>query len=898
MGDPWVVNGLVRGIVFGRYFIVLGWIAISIGCVFPAMELNDYVSQDINPPPDTQSYRAREFLKEHFPTLAYGSGFALLATSTLGGLDLGTDPNYFNFDKAMEYACAGETLDFDRVNIPTWNTTANATLQAGWGSFRSTTEFGFPELVAKQYLGPGNRSTFALISFSSTYNTDETKSYDKFFSVAIANLTADYNLTGRVEVSVFGLPTFLREITDSTSEDLQVVFFIVLPLALAVFGFSLSSARLLVFPIATMAVSYCFSVAIFTGIAKVYPVNSMAPGIAVFVLLVFSLNYTYFLMSQYRRMVKVNRAEACDASLAVSHLMSHAGRAIFITGICTSFCGAGVCGFQAEVLRSFGMAIIVVSMGTLLVALTLVPALLAISPAFFAGSADAWINAVRPEDIADPSGTDEVGVKMNVHSLSENDDALPFHERWHLNVINFVSQSPNRYIIMFFVLFVAAVPMSFAGDGVSSNSLTQFMPRSSPLLPRWNALQEYFRAGEVFSYYLLIDSNEDLGEDYYANTQDMIQIMSERLPATSIANFDGITVSGVMNQNFTSSDLFPCFGDPNTPFCRYRLLCAFVLFLGTNTTSYFLVRLGFDPTSPLGADWYREATVLLPELEAKYNYSLYLDGYGGLTYDTVKLADDALPTIAGLTAAIVFVTITLAFGSLVIPLKVVATCSLTVATTYGLANIVYVRNFLSRLKLDCFDGSNHSIAWQIPLACFNIVAGLALSYDLLILVKILEQRWQGIDSQVAVIRGAAAVGREISVSALITIIVFSGLLVSEIPAINQMAFYFVVAAASQAFVYRLFFTPAVMSTLGQWNWWPMQLLSEYLTPPVVAPSDEPPPTLIDAEDYRRSIRRIAERRSMLGTYGTSGENREDSSVALIGAHPEHPPKSHARLSDR
>lgn len=906
MSDPWIVNGAVKGIVTARYFIVVGWIAIAIGCFFPASDLNKYVSQDINPPPDSQSYRAREFLKSNFPDIAFGSGFVLFSESLDGATDLGLDPNYANFDRAMEYAGSGQTLAFDRQTFPPWNATQNATLQSGWGSFRATMAAGFPPAAAMQYMGPGNRSAFVLISFNSSYSTDVTKSYDTFMELAIQNLTASYNLTGLVQSTFFGLPTFLRTITDSTSEDLQVVFFIVLPLALAVFGFSLSSVRLLVFPIATMTVSYCFSVAIFTGIAQTYPVNSMAPGIAIFVLLVFSLNYTYFLMSQFRRMIKINRSEACDAHLAVAHLISHAGRAIFITGICMSLCGAGVCGFQAEVLRSFGIAIIVVSLGTLLVSLTLVPAILAINPAFFAGAADSWVDAVRPEDIADPSGTDELGVKMNVTSLSEKDEAIPFHERWHLNVINFVSQTPNRYVIMLAILFLAMFPMSFAGDGVSSNSLTQFMPRSSTLLPRWAKLQQLFRAGEVFSFYLLIDSNEDVGELYYNNTREMIETMIDVLPETSIRNFDGMSVSGVLNEWFLDNQIFPCYMqlitdiNTTTPFCRYRLLSSFfspLFFSATTKASYFLVRLNFDPTSPLGASWYKKAVALIPEFEAKYNYSIYLDGYGGITFDTVALADDALPTIVGLTTAIIFVTITAAFGSLIIPLKVLLTTTLTVTTTYGFANIIYVRNFLSRLRLQAFDGSNHSIAWQIPLACFNIVVGIALSYDLLTLVKVLEQRWQGIDSQVAVIRGTAAVGREISVSALITTIVFSGLLVSEIPAINQMAFYFVVSAVVQAFIFRLFFTPALMSMLGQWNWWPMQLLSEFLTPPVVAPTNEPPPTLVDAEDYRRSIRRITQRNSMQKSYGTTSRE-QGAAEALIGAHPEYLPKSFSRLEDQ
>jgi len=126
----------------------------------------------------------------------------------------------------------------------------------------------------------------------------------------------------------------------------------------------------------------------------------------------------------------------------------------------------------------------------------------------------------------------------------------------------------------------------------------------------------------------------------------------------------------------------------------------------------------------------------------------------------------------------------------------------------------------------------------------------------------------------------ASVGREISVSAFITVIVFAGLLFSDIPAINEIAFYFIVVVLVDGFIYRLFLTPTMMSTLGEWNWWPIQLFSEILTPLLVEDNSGNDPTLRptfnDREDYRRSV--IRDRRSMMSP--TTGE-RDASAAALM-----------------
>lgn len=54
-------------------------------------------------------------------------------------------------------------------------------------------------------------------------------------------------------------------------------------------------------------------------------------------------------------------------------------------------------------------------------------------------------------------------------------------------------------------------------------------------------------------------------------------------------------------------------------------------------------------------------------------------------------------------------------------------------------------------------------------------------------------------------------------------IAFSGLLFSEIPALNQCALYLVVAVLFDTFVVRTLVVTAITGLVSDWNWWPSKM---------------------------------------------------------------------------
>lgn len=107
------------------------------------------------------------------------------------------------------------------------------------------------------------------------------------------------------------------------------------------------------------------------------------------------------------------------------------------------------------------------------------------------------------------------------------------------------------------------------------------------------------------------------------------------------------------------------------------------------------------------------------------------------------------------------------------------------------------------------------------MVSFPILVGISLDYDIFLVARIAELRHHGgMSTRDAIRAGVESTGKIISVAGLIMAIAFSGLLFSTLPSCNQLSFFMVFAVLFDTFIVRSFVVPAMMTVLGEWNWWP------------------------------------------------------------------------------
>jgi putative drug exporter of the RND superfamily len=182
-------------------------------------------------------------------------------------------------------------------------------------------------------------------------------------------------------------------------------------------------------------------------------------------------------------------------------------------------------------------------------------------------------------------------------------------------------------------------------------------------------------------------------------------------------------------------------------------------------------------------------------------------------HDTV---DAWLPRVFALVLGLSFVLLTIAFRSIVVPLKAIALNLLSVGAAYGLLVLVFQEGIGAEL-LGLTESEN--VAAWVPLFLFSVLFGLSMDYQVFLLSRIRERYELTGDSDEAVEWGVASTARLITGAALIIIAVFWGFAMGDLIMFQQMGFGVAVALLLDATIVRAVLVPAAMKLLGSHNWY-------------------------------------------------------------------------------
>jgi uncharacterized membrane protein YdfJ with MMPL/SSD domain len=182
-------------------------------------------------------------------------------------------------------------------------------------------------------------------------------------------------------------------------------------------------------------------------------------------------------------------------------------------------------------------------------------------------------------------------------------------------------------------------------------------------------------------------------------------------------------------------------------------------------------------------------------------------------HDTV---DSWLPRVFAFVLALSFVLLTIAFRSIVVPIKAIVLNLLSVGAAYGLLVLVFQEGVGANL-LGLTESEN--IAAWVPLFLFSVLFGLSMDYQVFLLSRIRERYQQTGDSDEAVAYGVGSTARLITGAALIIIAVFWGFAMGDLIMFQQMGFGVAVALLIDATIVRGVLMPAGMKLLGKWNWY-------------------------------------------------------------------------------
>jgi RND superfamily putative drug exporter len=187
-----------------------------------------------------------------------------------------------------------------------------------------------------------------------------------------------------VKATVGGQHMILAEIIDGMKHDLELGEFISLPVALIVMVLVFAGFLAAAMPVVGAVVS------IFTCMGAVFAttyamdIHTSVINVISLVGLGLSIDYGLLVVSRFREELhRLGNAEAADPAAvkrtveaAVTATVQAAGRTVFYSALTIAVCIAGLMAFEPSILRTFGMAGLIVVLLALGTATTLVPAIL------------------------------------------------------------------------------------------------------------------------------------------------------------------------------------------------------------------------------------------------------------------------------------------------------------------------------------------------------------------------------------------------------------------------------------------------------------------------------------------------------------------------------------------
>ncbi|OKI99117.1 MMPL family transporter [Kitasatospora sp. CB01950] len=196
--------------------------------------------------------------------------------------------------------------------------------------------------------------------------------------------------------------------------------------------------------------------------------------------------------------------------------------------------------------------------------------------------------------------------------------------------------------------------------------------------------------------------------------------------------------------------------------------------------------------------------------------TLYIAGATAAAIDVSGKLADALPVFVALIVVLALALLTVAFRSVLVPLKAVLGFLLSVAAALGITVWVFQDGHLNGL-LDI--PSAGPVTSFLPVLLIGVLFGLAMDYEVFLVSRMREHHQHTGDAAGAVTHGVARSGRVVTAAALIMVAVFGGFVFNHDPIIKSIGFALAVGVFIDAFVVRMTLVPAAMALLGRRAWW-------------------------------------------------------------------------------
>ena len=563
-----------------------------------------------------------------------------------------------------------------------------------------------------------------------------------------------------VHVWLTGYAPVANDITAVENEDVERAETIGVPIALVVLMLALGALAAAFVPLAIAGSGLLLTYGLLALLATVLTFDSFLTTIVTMIGVGIGIDYALFIVSRFREelALRARRGQVGEEEIqdAVGAAVASSGRTVLFSGIVVALALATLVTIKAPIFREFALGAVAVVTCTVIVALTLLPAVLAmLGSRINRGSLP---QRMQPRDSL----------------AAEVDYREGGWARWARAVMRRPVLAAGGIAL---VLILAATPVLGLRTGVDFGIASL---GATPSGKGEEVLARSFGAGTLAPIEIVLSGPRDRGRLSPLATARAARLARELAPS---AHND---IASLAVTNGTNAMLLTV--APRTAIDSYA--------------SEQLVR--------------HIRSALIPPIQANGGPDVAVGGATAKIVDLSDVTDSKFPVVLGLILALSLLFLTVVFRSLILPVKAVAMNVLATGATVGIVIWIFQDGHAEHLL--GFQSTGF-IQVYLPLSIFALLFGLSMDYEVF-LIRRMRETWLATgDNQAAVAAGVEHTARPISAAAAIMVAVFGSFITASVLELKQFGLGLALAIAIDATLIRFVLVPALMRLFGARNWW-------------------------------------------------------------------------------
>ncbi|WP_433793974.1 MMPL family transporter [Actinoplanes sp. CA-252034] len=196
--------------------------------------------------------------------------------------------------------------------------------------------------------------------------------------------------------------------------------------------------------------------------------------------------------------------------------------------------------------------------------------------------------------------------------------------------------------------------------------------------------------------------------------------------------------------------------------------------------------------------------------------TLAVTGRTAVDIDVSEKINGALLPYLAVVVSLAFLLLLVVFRSILVPIKATLGFLLSVAASFGALVFIFQQGHLTGLV--GIDSAGPIVSF-IPIFLIGILFGLAMDYEVFLIIRAREEFVHGATANEAIVSGMRHGARVVTAAALIMTSVFAGFVLADDIIIKSLGFALAFGVAVDALLVRMTIVPAALSLLGRSAWW-------------------------------------------------------------------------------